>query len=184
MAQMGDSDFSVPAVQGTDINDSTIIEGSQQEVDDKGNVRFHYTLPDGSPLESDWVQPDFAKKARLGWVDAVRQAIVSQAQHASDKAMQVARERMMNETRLDIPASDVRSGRDADISAANNGGNIHPITVEPPRDPVSFAKESLVRASQEALKWGEVEAEASTKKNAAETASRRWNKVLEMLREE
>jgi hypothetical protein len=168
MTRLGEGDTSVPAIQMSDLNDADVIAGTQQEVDPQGRVRFHYVMPDGSPLESDWVMPDFVRKARLGWVEAVKQNIVAQASAARDATQRHLRDKLMEESKLEISESPATVPMH--VPAAST-------------DPVEHARACLVRATEEAQKWAEKESEARQKRTASEEAASRWVKVLAVLEE-
>lgn len=166
--RLGDNDQMVPAVQASDINDGEIINKTQQETDDKGRMRFHYVLPDGSPLSSDWVMPDLVRSARWQWVEAVKGAIVGQAQRAVDVTMSAARAKL-----FDLPGIEIAAPKGyTEVSSSS-----------PRQDPVEYARACMIAATEEADKWGRIEVEASNKKAAAEAAANRWSKVLVVLME-
>lgn len=169
MGQLGNSDFQAPAITGADINDAEIIAGTQQELDEKGRVRFHYVMPDGSPLSSDWVMPDYVQKARFQWVDAVRQTIVAQAQQAQDATIAAARRQQMDERKLELP--------DSPPAASTPPTRVMAV------DPIELAKQNLTIAREEESYWAGEEGKAVYKKTAAEAAVKQWTKVLEVLRE-
>lgn len=63
-------------ISQSDYNDQEILDKSRMDVAPNGAVRFHYTLPSGRELCSEWVAEEKKKGAALIWCQAVRDAIV------------------------------------------------------------------------------------------------------------
>lgn len=179
MPAIGNSDNTIPAIQGSDINDGDIINLTRQETNDKGQVRFYYPMPDGTPLMSEWVQDEHVKAARRQWVEAVRQQLVASAQRATDAAMSSIREKQMQEHSLDIPEmvreNTTTAGHAASPDRKPDGLGLRNT------DPVEHARACLVKATEEAEYWAQEELKAAQKKYAAETAASKWTRVIAVL---
>ena len=64
------------ALEGRDLNDSQILQGTIQETGDNGRVRYKTTLPSGRDLVSEWMNPDDMQgKTVITWCDHVRQQV-------------------------------------------------------------------------------------------------------------
>jgi hypothetical protein len=59
-----------------DINDGDILSSTRQENGVNNSVRFHYTLPSGRDICSEWIGEEQRKQALMLWLDAVRGQIV------------------------------------------------------------------------------------------------------------
>jgi len=172
MARIGDDDFSVPSVETADINDGDILNMSSTETADDGRVKFHATLPSGRQIESDWVMPDGLRKARMLWVDAVKEQIVLDAQAAT----QEARDRAMRAKR-DIQSESVEQGASGPVSNAVNAGHV----VE---DPVQWAKSQWMAALLAADAAANELVIIRAKEKAAKAAASRWHKLFTGLSED
>lgn len=64
------------ALEGRDLNDSQILQGTIQETGDNGRVRYKTILPSGRDLVSEWMNPDDMQgKTVITWCDHVRQQV-------------------------------------------------------------------------------------------------------------
>ena len=186
MSKMFDSEYAVPGIEASDLNDGDIIAMSQVEEGADGRVRFHATLPSQRKIESDWIMQDNLRKMRLQWVEAVKQHIIADAQAALETSMALMREKQMNEKRLDIP--ELYEGDDtgtALASAARShlpGKQALPTALAPPADPVEYAQSMAIAAELQVQEHGEARLIALAKEKAAKVAAVRWWKIYESLK--
>lgn len=64
------------ALEGRDLNDSSILQATVQETGENGTVRYSTTLPSGRLLTSEWMNPDSMQgKTVISWCNHVREQI-------------------------------------------------------------------------------------------------------------
>lgn len=152
-------DTSIPAVQGSDINDGDLLNATRT-IDVGNGYRFEITLPSGRVLESAPVGSDYPKRdAIMQWLGAVRESIVEDAATAS----RAARDAHMAEARL----------RDlAEPAPTPVGGRALGVRSEPPasNDPVEYAKQQLRSAVERLAALTDAEADVA-----------KWRRVVASL---
>lgn len=146
-------DTSIPAVQGSDINDGDLINATRT-IDVGNGYRFEITLPSGRVLESAAVGSDYPKRdAIMQWLGAVRESIVEDAANAG---------RAARDAQLAEPVSEPAAVRRGTMAGA--------VSAPQPTDPVEYAKFQL-RAALERL--GAL--------SAAEADVDKWQRVVTSL---
>lgn len=149
-------DTSIPAIQGTDINDGDLINATRT-VELGNGYKFEITLPSGRVLESAPVGSDYPKRdAIMQWLGAVRESIVEDAASAG-RAQRDAE--LLEPVNSPAPRRAAASGERMDIPAA-----------ELPTEPVEYAKFQL-RAAIERL----------AALTAAEADVAKWQRVVQSL---
>lgn len=176
MSKLGDSDFSVPGIQASDLNDGDLINGTQR-IDGE----YVYTLPDGTVFKSGPIPVDGnPRDIMMGWMNALRQAIVGHAAHA-------ARGPMGN------PDSEVTDARAESANSAGAGtrkpspervDRAVPGTSAILDDPDTAIRQSLAAAEAELAYWEKEAIRVAQMKNGAESAVLKWKRVKAALAKE
>lgn len=90
------------ALESRDINDSAIMDATEQLQDANGKVQFKTTLPSGRAIESEFFPADLKRKAMVAWLDVVRQSMIDDAEEVRAKARRVLEEQKRG--RIDAPS--------------------------------------------------------------------------------
>lgn len=146
----------IPFVQASDLNDGDLLAATSTIDLGGGSYKFSINLPSGRNLESAPVGPDYPKRdATFQWLDAVRSAVVGDAEQAAEEAYSAARQREP----IDVPTTGaVNSEFAGNVARAN------------PSDPVEYAKQQLRAALERLEALGMAEADVE-----------RWQKVVSAL---
>jgi hypothetical protein len=172
MSRIGNSEHMIPAVQGSDIGDNDVINGTKMAQVGPDAYELSFMMPNGRELKSAPFNSDFRRKAMLAWVDAVRQNIVADAQEAA-----AAANRGALLPPIDSPAvPEVAEQRSADRVSRDTR-----IVGAASVDPTALVSAQFEAASAELVTAQADYAAALEKKTAAEAAVEQWRKLLAVL---
>ena len=161
-------------IEQNDINDGTVIQGTTQRTDEKGNVRFVYTLPSGKVMCSEWIAPDMRKTALVRWLDAVRANIVDDLNTTRRERIEAAK--AMTQPRPTSAEPAVLDRVPAETSSPQTVTAVADTT-----DPLAYIRsqvEAAEYAYSEAVNALQIAELALTE---AATRRARWRKVLDAL---
>jgi hypothetical protein len=168
MSRIGNSEQMIPAVQGSDIGDNDIINGTKMAQVGPDAFELSFLMPNGRELKSAPFNSDFRRKAMLAWVDAVRQNIVADAGEAAAAA---------NRGAIAPPLEDAVAAPVEQRAAAVRQQS----TVGAVPDATTLVTAQF-EAATAALAAADIEyALALEKKTAAEAAVEQWRKLLAVL---
>lgn len=129
-------DTSIPAVQGSDINDGDLINATRT-IEVGNGYRFEITLPSGRVLESAPVGSDYPKRdAIMQWLGAVRESIVEDAASAGRASRDAQLLEPLSEPTPRRSAAGA-AGESLAVRATEHAGPV------PPTEPVEYAKFQL-----------------------------------------
>lgn len=163
--------------EANEVSDKGIMAATNVErQDSSGRIRFTTALPDGSPLNSEWIQESDKTKGVLLWCEAVRQAIVNagQEQEAQRKRRAQAARAARPPSLVDSSGAPIAPAPSSTIStfpAATTGSPTSAASFST-SDPVSFVTGMVAQAEANSARW---EAEALR-------AGQEWRKALEDLK--
>ncbi len=180
------------ALEGKDINDSAIIDQTQQLRNAQGKTQFKITLPSGRELESEWLSEDNVKKALWPWVDTVRNEMVADAEEQRAQARRLAASRPKAPALVSV-SGDALSVEPPQSVVATVPSGLQtrlpmPVaqpsvsTVSPTAGAVStpdqFARQGLEQARKDADYWQGVAQGAMGKWQEASANVEKWERIL------
>ena len=158
-------------LEASDVNDGAILQQTRQETAGNGAVRFSIDMPDGTPLQSEWISPEHRSKALMAWCETVRGQVASRAQAAAQAAAQVAREAALKAAR----------SRMVEVVDTPPPGRPHFTAHGQVQDPLEHARSQLYLLEREVEHWEAEHGDAARKLNNARKARDKWAKIVEAL---
>lgn len=177
------------SIEGRDINDGDIISSTEQLTDSNGNTKFKIVLPNGKPLESEWLNQDNVKKALIPWVEAVRGRMVDDAEEARLAVRREMLEQVSKRPSIVLPAGvDVNplpvASLPAGYSLPTNVALSSPnpgIVGSATSNPLGFVEASLVAAIRDKEYWQAQAATAAMKFVEAQNAVVKWTQISQAI---
>lgn len=188
------------ALEGNDINDSAILDATQQYQDANGRVQFKTTLPSGRVIESEFFPADMKRRAMPTWLDTIRQAIVDDAEEVRAQArrkMEEAKRGSLYPEHIlpSAPSATHQSGGDSLTTTGlasqktsesfMNAAPTSPSTVYPSDlisiSPLNFARQARDRAQAELKAVEQQMLGLITQQQQLISAVNQWTAVLSSL---
>jgi len=176
------------AIETKDLNDGTIMEQTKFTRNDKGHTQFSIILPSGRLLESEWLNEDNKKKALTPWLDAVKQAIVNDADAAREEARAVVEEAKAKKRReaAEQEPSPIVDKTGVPMERVITPGPVHfvPGVVAGPAqsmDASSFAEANWAQARKDVDYWQTQAAAANKALAKAQDNLRKWQEIVSQL---
>lgn len=95
-------------VEPSDINDKDILEKTKQARNKQGSIQWKYTCEDGHVIQSEWINPENARKAIMIWCDVVRNTVAARAKELAQSKTKSAiiLPEDIDEAPLELPEDD------------------------------------------------------------------------------
>lgn len=87
-------------LESSDISDKYVLEKTTQTKNQQGHIQFKFKCEDDHIIQSEWINPDMARKALMSWCDTVRGVLVSRAE---DQAAQKRAAKQAESPKLELP---------------------------------------------------------------------------------
>lgn len=162
-------------MEANDINDGTIITGTSQKQDEKGNVRFFFTLPSGTVMCSEWIRPEQRKEALIKWLEAVRTNIVDDLSTMRRAKIEAARAAAPKAPDGAAPGSIVPTGTSSTKTETQ---------VTDSQDPLAYAKSQHALYSRLEQSLTEQIEQMTTTRDTNRARGTQWLKIVHALTEQ
>lgn len=172
-------------------DDGEILSKTRQITNEQGHIKFEIELPSGRKVESEFFNPEFARKALLTWIATIKSEQESDKAAAVASAREKARELgILNrpKPKTDNPDEPLDSAPRQLPTPSLSSQLILPATLKPAASstpapasldgPDAFAREGLAKARRDVEYWKGVSQNAMLEWQKAQTDAEKWEKIL------
>lgn len=170
-------------IEAQEISDKQVMNATKVEAQAaSGRIRFITTLPSGRELSSEWIKESNKTQGVLKWCEAVRGAIVGDAEEEAAKTRRRLREQQQATSAPALPAElALPSISPSLLGQRGSTGLATPAGQTLSSDPTAFLEQALAQAEQTEAFWRGEALKANANHSAAVAALQKWRQIKASL---